>query len=95
MDSAFLCSLLTACSLFRLQLPFKGINFFEEETEGQRLLSWFSFSFKSRLVIFLLFKFGNCSAISRVVVVLVTIVAPHVGPLMILRRLAYTIGKSV
>jgi hypothetical protein len=40
------------------------------------------------LVIFLLFEFGNCSAISRVVVVLVTIVISHVGLLMmILRRL--------
>jgi hypothetical protein len=34
-DSAFLDALLTACSLFRLQLPFKCINFFEKE--GQRL----------------------------------------------------------
>jgi hypothetical protein len=34
------------------------------------------------------------SAISRVVVVLVTIVTPHVGPLMILRRLAYSAGNS-
>jgi hypothetical protein len=42
---------------------------------------------------FLLFKFGDCSAISCVVVVLVTIVKPHVGPLMILRRLAYTTGN--
>jgi hypothetical protein len=40
-----------------------------------------------------MFKFGNCSVISRVVVVLVTIVTPHVGPLMILRRLAYTTGN--
>jgi hypothetical protein len=37
-----------------------------------------------------LFKFGDCYAIRCVVVVLVTIVTPHVGPLMILRRLAYT-----
>jgi hypothetical protein len=29
MDSAFLCALLTACSLFRLQLSFKCIDFFE------------------------------------------------------------------
>jgi hypothetical protein len=46
------------------------------------------------LVIFLLFKFGNCSAISRVVVVFVTIVTPHVEPLMIFRRLAYTTGSE-
>jgi hypothetical protein len=92
MDSAFLVSLLTACSLFRLQLPFECINFFEKE--GQRLLSGLSFGFKASLVLFLLFKFGNFSAISRVVVVLVTIVTPHVGPLMILRRLSYTTGKD-
>jgi hypothetical protein len=70
-------------------LPFKYINFFEKE--GQRLLSGYSFGFKVRL--FLLFEFGNCSAISRVVVVLVTIVTPHVGPLIIFRRLAYTTGN--
>jgi hypothetical protein len=73
------CSLLTACSLFRLQLPFECINFFEKE--GQRLLSRYSFGFKVSLVLFLLFKFGNRSAISRVVVVLVTILTSHVGPL--------------
>jgi hypothetical protein len=72
-------------------LPFEYINFFEKEKEGQRLLSGFSFGFKASLI--LLFKFGNCSAISRVVVVLVTIVSPHIGPLMILRRLAYTTGN--
>jgi hypothetical protein len=93
MDSAFLVYLLTACSLFRLQLPFKCINFFEEEKEGQRLLSGSSFGFKSSLVVFLLFNFGDFSAISRVVVVLVTIVTPHVGPLMIFRRLVYTTGN--
>jgi hypothetical protein len=91
MDSAFLVALLTACSLFRLQLPFKCINFFEKNKKGQRLLSRSSFGFKASL--FLLFKFGDCSAISRVVVVLVTIVIPHVGPLMILRRLAYNTGN--
>jgi hypothetical protein len=58
-------------------------NFFEKE--GQSLLSGSSFGFKASLVLFLLFKFGYFSAISRVVVVLVTIVTPHVGPLMILR----------
>jgi hypothetical protein len=77
MDSAFLVTLLTAYSRFRLQLPFECINFFEKE--GKRLLSGSSFGFKASL--FLLFKFGNCSAISRVVVILVTIVTPHVGPL--------------
>jgi hypothetical protein len=87
------CSLLTACSLFRLQLPFECINFFEKE--GQRLLSGSSFGFKVSLVLFLLFKFGDCSAFSRVVVVLVTIVTPPVGPLMILRRLAYTTGNRL
>jgi hypothetical protein len=87
-EDGFILPLLPACSLFRLQLPFKCINFFEKENEGQRLLSGSSFGFKASLV--LLFKFGNCSAISHVVVVLVTIVTPHVGPLMIFRRLAYT-----
>jgi hypothetical protein len=85
--------LLTSCSLFRLQLPFDCINFFAKNKEDQRLLSGFSFGFKASLVVFLLFKFGNCSAISRVVVALVTIVTPHIGPLMILRRLAYTTGN--
>jgi hypothetical protein len=89
MDSALLLPLLTACSLFRLQLPFECINFFEKES--QRLLSGSSFGFKASL--FLLFKFGDCTAISHVVVVLVTIVTPHVGPLMIFRRLAYTTGN--
>jgi hypothetical protein len=37
---------------------------------------------------FTLLKIVNFSTISRVVVVLVTIVTPYVGPLMILRRLA-------
>jgi hypothetical protein len=87
------CSLLTSCSLFRLHLPFECINFFEKE--GQRLLSGSSFGFKVSLVLFLLFKFGDCSAFSRVVVVLVTIVTPPVGPLMILRRLAYTTGNRL
>jgi hypothetical protein len=91
MDSVFLDDLFTACSLFRLQLPFECINLFEKE--GQRLLSGSSFGFKSSLALFLLFKFGDCSAISRVVVVLVTIVTPHVGPLMMFRRLAYTTGN--
>jgi hypothetical protein len=91
MDSAFLDALLTACSLFRLQLPFKCINFLEKE--GQRLLSGYSFGFKASLVVFLLFKFGIFSGISRVVVALVTIVTPHVGILMIHRRLAYTTGN--
>jgi hypothetical protein len=93
MDLVFLDALLTACSLFRLQLhlTFKCINFFE--IKGQRLLSGASFGFKASLDAFLLFKFGNCFAITRVVVVLVTIVTPHVGPLMILRRLACTTGN--
>jgi hypothetical protein len=72
MDSAFL--ILIACSLFRIQLPFKCINFLKKE--GQRLLFGSSFGFK--VILFLLFKFVNCSAISGVVVVLVTIVTPHV-----------------
>jgi hypothetical protein len=97
MDSAFLVPLLTTCNLFRLQLqlPFECINFFEKEKEGQRLLSGSSFGFKASLVLFLLFKFGYYSAISRVVVVLFTIVTSHVGPLMILRRLAYTTGNRI
>jgi hypothetical protein len=90
MDSAFV---LFFCSLFRLQLPFKCINFFKKEKEGQRFLSGYSSGFKANLVVFLLFKFSNCSAISRVVVVLVSIVTPHVGPLMIFRRLTYTTGN--
>jgi hypothetical protein len=91
MDSAFIGALLTACSLFSFQLPFECINFFEKNKEVQRLLSVSSFGFKASL--FLLFKFGNYSAISRVVGVLVTIVTPHVGTVMILRRLVYTTGN--
>jgi hypothetical protein len=87
MDSAFLGSLFAACCLFRLQLPFEIINFFKKNNENQRFLSGFIFGFKAYL--FLLFKFGIYSTISRVVVVLVTIVKPYVGPLMILRRLDY------
>jgi hypothetical protein len=64
------------------------INLFKKEKEYQRLLSRSRIGFKASL--FLLFKFGDCSAISRVVVVLVTIVTPHVGPLMMFRRFAYT-----
>jgi hypothetical protein len=85
-EDGFSLPLLTACSLFSLQLPFECINFFKKNKEGQRLLSGSSFGFKVSL--FLLFKFGNRSAIIRVeVVVLVTIVTPHVGPLMILEYL--------
>jgi hypothetical protein len=46
------CSLLTACSLFRLQLPFKCINFFKKTEGGQRLLSRSSFGFKASLILF-------------------------------------------
>jgi hypothetical protein len=89
MDSAFVVSLLTTCSLFRVQLPFECINFFKKE--GQRVLSGLIFGFKASL--FLLFKFGDCSEISRVVVVLFAIVTPHVGSLRMLRRFASTIGN--
>jgi hypothetical protein len=70
MDSAFLGAVLNSCILFSLQLPFDCINVFKKETEGQNVLSGSRFGFKATL--FLLFKFGNSSAISRVVVVLVT-----------------------
>jgi hypothetical protein len=89
-DSAFLFAVLSVCSLFSLHLPLESITFFEKEIEGQRLLSGSSFGFKASL--FLLFEFVDYSAINRIVVVLVTIVTPYVGPLMILRRLAYTTG---
>jgi hypothetical protein len=91
MDSAFFCALLTDCSLFKLQLPFKCINFPERETTCHRLLSWSSYGFKARL--FLLIKVGDCSAINRVVILLVTIVTPHVGTLMIFRCFVYTAGN--
>jgi hypothetical protein len=93
LPSTFIGDLLASCSLFRLQLPFECINFFREGMKCQRLLSRSSFGFKASLVLFLMFKFGNCSAISRVMVVLVTIVTPHVRLFMILRRLAYTNGN--
>jgi hypothetical protein len=95
MDLVFLGAVLTACSLFRLQLPFKCINFFEKETGRPKTSFRVQLGFKASLVVFLLFKFGDCSTISRVVVVLVTIVTPNVGPLMIFRfrRLDYTTGN--
>jgi hypothetical protein len=43
---------------------------------------------------FLLFKSGDFPAISRILIVRFKIVTPHVGCLKILRRLAYTTGKS-
>jgi hypothetical protein len=86
--------------LFVLLAVFSGFNCLfsalissKRKQEGQRLPSGSSFGLKESLVVFLLFKFGDCSAMSRVVVVLVTIVTPHVGPLMILRRLLYTTGN--
>jgi hypothetical protein len=89
MDSAFLV-------LFLLLAVCLGFNYLlsaliSSKRKGQRLLSGSSFGFKTSL--FLLFKFDDCSAISRVVVVFVTIVTPHVEPLMILRRLAFTTGN--
>jgi hypothetical protein len=93
MDSAFLGALLITCSLFRLQLQlsFEYINFFEKEC--QRLLSGSSFGSKASLVVFLLFKLGDCSTIRCVVVVLITIVTPHVGSLRMIRRLSNTNGS--
>jgi hypothetical protein len=76
--------LLTAFSLFRLQLPFECINFFKKETRRPKT------SFRVQLWLQSKPFYDVCSAISRVVVVLVTIVTPHVGTLLILRRLAYT-----
>jgi hypothetical protein len=90
--SSFLVSILVAYSLFKLHLPFDSINFFEKE-KSQRLLSGSIFGFKART--FLLFELENCSAISRVVVVLVTGATPHVASLKILRILAYTTDKKI
>jgi hypothetical protein len=72
-------------------LPFECINFFEKNKEFQRILCKSSFGFKASL--FLLFKLGYFSAITCAVIILVTIVTPHVGPPRILRRLAYTTGN--
>jgi hypothetical protein len=72
---------------------FQALIAFFLEKEGQRILSGSSFGFKVSLIVFLLFKFGDCSTISCVVVVLVTIVTPSVGTLLIFRRLAYTTGN--
>jgi hypothetical protein len=82
MDSEFFDAVFISCSVFRLQLPFECISLLEKE--GQRLLSGSNFGFKARL--FLLFKFGYCSTIGRVVVILVTIVTPHVGILRVTER---------
>jgi hypothetical protein len=82
-------SLLIACSLFRIQLPFECIHFFKKE--GQRLLFRSRFCFKATF--FLQFEFGNCSSISLVEDILVTIMIPHPGRLRILRRVAYIIGN--
>jgi hypothetical protein len=77
--------------ILALNIPFECIDLFKNEQEGQRVLSGSRFDFKQSL--FLLFKFGDFSEISLIVVVLVTIVIPHTGILWILRRLAYTTGK--
>jgi hypothetical protein len=89
MDSAFLLLLQTGFSGFNCLLS--ALIFLEKQ--GQRLPSGSSFGFKASLYLFLLFKFGKCYAISRVVVVLVTILTSHVECLRILRRLAYTTGN--
>jgi hypothetical protein len=91
MDSVFLAALCATYSLFRLQLqlPFDCINFFEKK--GQRLLSGSIFGFKMSL--FLLFKFGNSSKVSHVLVFLVVVVTPHTGRLRIIRRLSYATGN--
>jgi hypothetical protein len=81
MDSAFLGALLTAFSLFRLQLPFKCINFFEKEKGRPKTSFQVQLWLQSKPCFFLLFKFGDCSAINRVVVVLVTIVHHILDPL--------------
>jgi hypothetical protein len=94
MDSAFLV-------LFLLHAVFSGFDcsctlsaLISSKKKAKDFFPGPAFGFKAILVLFLLFKFGNCSAISRVVVVVrVTIVTPHVGPLMIFRIFAYTIGN--
>jgi hypothetical protein len=68
-------------------LQFSGFKCFLSAL-GQGILARSNFGFKESLP--LMFKFGNCSAISHAVVVLVTIVTPHVGRLMILSRLTCT-----
>jgi hypothetical protein len=88
-DSAVLGALFAACSLFSFQMPFDCINF--SSKKGQRLLSGSILGFKA--ILFLPIKFGDFSAIRRVVVILVTIVTPHVGLLRILRRLDNTNGE--
>jgi hypothetical protein len=86
MYSAFLFMLLVVFSGFNCLL---SINFFEKE--DQRRLYGSSFGFKAS--VFLLFKFGNFSKISRVVFVFVTIATPHKGTLRFLIILAYNTGK--
>jgi hypothetical protein len=89
MDSAFLFLLFAVSSGFNCFLS----ALISSKRKAKDFFPGSAFGFKASL--FLLFKFGNCSAISCFVVVLVTIVTPHVGPLMILRRLAYTTGNRL
>jgi hypothetical protein len=82
--------------LFLLLAVFSGFNFnyllsaLVSSKDRERPKTLFRVQLWLQSKYFLLFKFGNFSAISRVVVVLVTIVTPKAGPLMTLRRLAYT-----
>jgi hypothetical protein len=73
--------------------PFPGfslgcINFFEKK--GQILLSGSRFGLKVGL--FLLFKLGNCSALIRVIAVLITRGISHVESLRNIRKLVDTTG---
>jgi hypothetical protein len=83
MDSALLLLLLAVFSGFNCSCLLSALISSQNEKEGQRLLSVSGFGFKT--ILFLLFKFGNISAISSYAVVLVTIVTPHVGLLRIIR----------
>jgi hypothetical protein len=93
MDSALLVLFLLLAVFLGFNCLLSKLNTSKRKQESQKLLSGSSFGFKARPFLFMLFKFGDGSAISRVVVFLVTIVTPHVGLLMILRRLAYTTGN--
>jgi hypothetical protein len=89
MDSAFLGALLTACSLFRHQLllPLSASISSKRKQQAKDFFPGLALASKQGFFCCL----NLAIALQSVVLwLLVTILTPHVGPLMILRRLVYT-----